>query len=220
MPSESPDGDDPADADRDRDDPATAPDRPPAPPETEGGEVADSRIEELETEVDELSSRVEELESEKEELTDALARAKADYANYKKRAKRGRREAAREARAEMVGVLAEVVDNVHRAMDADPDPEVRKGLELVLRHIEGELDDLGVETLAPEPGDPFDPNEHEAFMTEETDTQEPDTIIERLAPGYELQGRQVRPAMVKVAKAPTEDGPDGGPGSEESEDAA
>lgn len=180
----------------------------------EGSERApppSQRVEELEAEVDELRSQVEALETElnearegKEELTDTLARVQADYENYRKRAKREKREAARDARVELVGVLAEVVDNVERAMDADPSPDVRTGLELVLRQIEHELEELGVVTLDPEPGDPFDPNDHEPMITEETDEHEPETVIERLSPGYELEGRQIRPAMVKVAQAPSE----------------
>lgn len=203
-----------------------APSQPPTPepgaseePEPLDPAVARERIDELEEAKDELAERVEELEAETERLTDTLARVQADYENYRKRAKRERREAARDARIEMIEILVDVVDNVERAMDADPSPEVEKGLEMVLQHVDRELEAVGVETLAPEPGDGFDPSEHEPTITEATDAYEPETVIELLQPGYELGGRQIRPAMVKVAApAEPEDAPDGASGSEGQEE--
>jgi molecular chaperone GrpE len=187
-------------APEDVDEPAEAP----PVPRARVGEL-EERVDALEAERDELADRVEELEAENEELTDRVARARADLQNYKKRADREKQEAARDARVEMVEILAGASDNVQRAMDADPSPDVERGLELVQRTIEEELAAVGVERLAPEPGDAFDPTEHEAVVTEPTGEHEPETVIERLAPGYELDGRQIRAAQVKVAAAPADE---------------
>lgn len=193
---------------------AEADDDPPTPPgddaeqgeETLSLEAAQERIDALEADVEALEDQLAEAEDENDRLTDTLARVQADYENYKKRARREKQEAARDARIEMIGVLVDVKDNVERALDADPGPDVEKGLELVLRKIDAELDNVGVERLAPEPGDPFDPSLHEAVMTEPSEEHAPETVIERLQVGYQLEGRQIRPAMVKVATAPDEDG--------------
>lgn len=174
------------------------PPAPPTPDELDPEELRE-RVHELEAERDELAERVEDLEAENEELTDRLARARADYQNYKRRAEREKQEAARDARIDMIEVLVEVADNVQRAMDADPDPDVAKGLELVQRTIETELEARGVEAIEPEPGEAFDPGAHQAVVTEASSEHEPETVIERLSPGYELDGRQIRAAMVKVA---------------------
>lgn len=192
---------------------AEADDEPPTPPgddaeqgeETLSLEAAQERIDALEADVEALEDQLAEAEDENDRLTDTLARVQADYENYKKRARREKQEAARDARIEMIGVLVDVKDNVERALESDPGPDVEKGLELVLRKIDAELDSVGVERLAPAPGDAFDPSLHEAVMTEPSDEHAPETVIERLQVGYQLEGRQIRPAMVKVATAPDED---------------
>lgn len=163
------------------------------------------RIEALERENDELASRIEDLQAEKEELTDRLARARADYANYKDRAAREKEEAARDARIEMIEILIDVLDNVDRALQADPSPDVEKGLELVTRTVHEELEQVGVERIDPEPGERFDPQRHEAVILEPTEDSEPETVLETLGAGYELGGRQIRAAMVKVAQTPADE---------------
>lgn len=196
--------------------PETVPEDPPTPPEHETVEdegpqdleQATDRIEQLEERVGALESELASIEEENERVTETLARVQADYENYRKRAKRERREAARDARIEMIEVLLDVRDDVERALSTEPGQEVEEGLELVLEKVDRELDELGVERLAPEPGDAFDPGQHEPVIIEETDEHAPETVLEHLQAGYELDGRQIRPALVKVAKAPTTDGDD------------
>lgn len=180
------------------------PKRPPTPQERKDLGDLKEQVEALEAQKETLAARVDELEAENEELTERLARAKADYANYKKRAAREKQEAAREARVEMIKVLAEVADNVQRALDADPSPDVEKGLELVTRSVQDEFESMGVDRIEPSPGDPFDPERHEATILEESEDHDPETVLETLQTGYRLEERQIRPAMVKVAKAPRE----------------
>ena len=47
-------------------------------------------------------------------------------------------------------------------------------------------------------GQPFDPNFHQAIMRVESDEYEDDTVCEVLQTGYTVDGKTVRPAMVKV----------------------
>ena len=48
-------------------------------------------------------------------------------------------------------------------------------------------------------GQPFDPNLHQAIMRVETDEYPEDTVVEVLQTGYTVDGRCIRPAMVKVS---------------------
>lgn len=57
----------------------------------------------------------------------------------------------------------------------------------------------GVEAVEAD-GKAFDPNLHHAILTEESDTVEEGHVIETLQKGYKLNGKLIRPAMVKVAK--------------------
>ncbi|MDO5564483.1 MAG: nucleotide exchange factor GrpE, partial [Eubacteriales bacterium] len=65
----------------------------------------------------------------------------------------------------------------------------------VLKTFE-ELDIKPIEAL----GKKFDPNLHNAVMTDEESSAEPDTITEELQKGYTLQGDVLRHTMVKVKK--------------------
>lgn len=152
--------------------------------------------------VEELEARLRELETRLEERTQALARLQSEYKSHKDRARRKREEARRGGRVELVSALADVLDDVDRALDADPSEDVRKGLQLVVRRIEDQLASIDAERVQPEPGEAFDPERHEALTTEATDEHEEDTVLELLQPGYALGDHLVRAARVKVAKPP------------------
>lgn len=176
---------------------------------TEGipGEAADPSTEALEDRISKLETQVEEAEDLAERRTNTLAKVQADFENYRKRAKRERQEVARDARIGLIKLLVEILDDVDRAKQAgEPEHPVVKGLTLVERKVRDRLSDLGVVSITPEPGAPFDPGVHEALMTVETDEQDPETVVEVLATGYELDGKLVRPAMVQVARGPVDEG--------------
>ena len=54
-------------------------------------------------------------------------------------------------------------------------------------------------------GEPFDPNFHQAMMQEETDDEPVNTVIREMQKGYVLNDRLLRPAMVVVSKAKTDE---------------
>ena len=51
-------------------------------------------------------------------------------------------------------------------------------------------------------GEPFDPERHEAMVMQESATAAPDSVLTVVQPGYELNGRLLRPARVIVSRAP------------------
>jgi molecular chaperone GrpE len=57
---------------------------------------------------------------------------------------------------------------------------------------------LGVEAVLTE-GQPFDPALHDAIMREETDDVADGTVLQEFRKGFQLSGKLLRPAMVKVA---------------------
>ena len=50
--------------------------------------------------------------------------------------------------------------------------------------------------------EPFDPERHEAMLAQPSNTAEPNSVLQVVQPGYEINGRLLRPARVIVAKAP------------------
>jgi molecular chaperone GrpE len=62
------------------------------------------------------------------------------------------------------------------------------------------LEKIGVVPINPQ-GEPFDPARHEAMLAQESATAEPNSVLQVVQPGYEINGRLLRPARVIVSKA-------------------
>ncbi|MGH8209542.1 MAG: nucleotide exchange factor GrpE, partial [Steroidobacteraceae bacterium] len=78
---------------------------------------------------------------------------------------------------------------------------LKQGQEATLQLLAKALEKLGIVVIEPI-GEPFDPGRHEAVLAQPSDTVEPNSVLQVVQPGYELNGRLLRPARVIVAKAP------------------
>jgi molecular chaperone GrpE len=74
-----------------------------------------------------------------------------------------------------------------------------QGQEATLQLLSSALKKIGVAPINPQ-GEPFDPARHEAMLAQESATAEPNSVLQVVQPGYELNGRVLRPARVIVAK--------------------
>jgi len=87
--------------------------------------------------------------------------------------------------------------------EAKPRPgdldKMPKGVEMVYGELREVLRSEGLEPIEAE-GKPFDPQRHEAVVSVEDADAEPGTVVGVVRTGYELHGRVIRPAMVKVAQ--------------------
>lgn len=145
---------------------------------------------------------VEKLKGENAELTSRLARAAADYENYRRRMAREKEELAVYANQRLLLQLLPVLDNLDRALaapQAEGDEKLRQGVELTARSFRDILAKEGV-TPIEATGQPFDPNLHEAVMTVESDEHEDGTVVAEFQRGYRLGDRVIRPSMVQVSK--------------------
>ena len=86
---------------------------------------------------------------------------------------------------------------------------VLDGVRMVLKLFEDTAERVGLERV-PSVGERFDPAVHEAIQQQETDAQAPGTIITEVVAGYRFGQRLVRPAMVVVARKPSEPKADAG----------
>jgi molecular chaperone GrpE len=128
-------------------------------------------------------------------------RLAADFDNYKRRTRQELADRTQYANEELLRRLLPILDNLRRALDHAPeavDPNWFEGVKMVARQFE---DTLRAQGLAPIPavGEKFDPTQHEAIASEETDEHEEGTIVEEMQPGYRLHERVLRPTLVKVA---------------------
>jgi len=139
------------------------------------------------------------LRTELAERTADLQRLQAEYANYRKRVERDR-EAVREfAVADALSSLLPVLDDIGRAREHG---ELEGGFKQVAESLEAAISKLGLVAFG-QPGDPFDPTQHDALMHAYSDDVTQPTAVQILQPGYSYAGRVVRPARVAVAEPTT-----------------
>lgn len=153
-------------------------------------------------------SEIESLRAELAEKQDRLLRALAETENVRRRAQRDREDYIRFANESLLRDLVPVLDNLDRALAAarasGEAPGLVEGVELIQREMLKVLERAGVSRFSAV-GAPFDPTRHEAIARVVSSEVAPDTVISEILPGYLLNGRVLRAAMVAVAAAPDED---------------
>ncbi|MBI4059025.1 nucleotide exchange factor GrpE [Candidatus Microgenomates bacterium] len=130
----------------------------------------------------------------KNELKIQLARALADYDNLRKRIESDRADWSKIETAKIVLRILPVFDMLNKAQEHLKD----SGLELVIQDFKSALADLGVEVIAVQVGDKFNPLLEEAVQMVEDD--QVNTICEVVQPGWKMKNEDfiIRPAKVKV----------------------
>ena len=138
--------------------------------------------------------RVAELTAEVAERTADLQRLSAEYANYRRRVDRDREAVLVTTRAQFVGELLTVLDDVERA---GAHGDLTGPFKSVADKLVAVVQKLGLEPFGTE-GEPFDPSVHEAVQHETADVTGPTvTVLSAvLRRGYRIGDRVLRPAMV------------------------
>jgi molecular chaperone GrpE len=143
-----------------------------------------------------------EVQRERDEYKDLLLRARADFDNYRKRIERERLEQEEMAAADLLRDLLPIVDDLERALKAEPGEAVeryRQGVALIHQHLLDALRKRGVRPIEAV-GTDFDPHFHQAVLHESVQGARDGEVIEEFRRGYMLGDRLLRPSMVKVAK--------------------
>lgn len=156
-----------------------------------------------ENEISEMQEELQEAQRQAEENLDGWQRARAEFANYKKRIEREKKE----EHARITGMIAckylSVMDDIERALKDRPEnaetDSWAEGIDMIYRKMKSILDSEGVELIAAD-GEYFDPNFHEAISQDESEEHEEGQILEVLQQGYKIGDRVLRPAVVRVAK--------------------
>ena len=142
------------------------------------------------------------LEELKEKLAaehDNFLRLAAEYDNFRKRTQKERESLYQDAKADTVGKLLPVFDNLQRAMAQETaDEAYKKGVEMTMQGFQAILDALNV-TVYGAPGEAFDPTFHNAVMHVDDETLGENTIAEVFQTGFRMGDKVIRHAMVKVA---------------------
>ncbi len=149
-----------------------------------------------------LRADLEKAQAQAAEYLDGWQRSRAEFANYKKRVEAEREEVRRASNEALLLKLLPVVDDFERAFQKIPreaaaSPWVN-GIHMILRKLQAILESQGVVPIQAA-GQPFDPQQHEAVLLEETAEHPDGTVMAELQRGYRLGERVLRPAQVKVA---------------------
>lgn len=144
--------------------------------------------------------------SAEEQESERYMRLMAEFQNFKRRAAKEKTDIHAFANERIVSDLLPVLDNFERALggeaEATENEELKnyaKGMELIFEQLKAALEKAGVKEIEAL-GEDFDPNVHNAVMTEQTDEYEDGKISKVMQKGYKLNDRVVRPAMVAVNK--------------------
>lgn len=160
------------------------------------------------SEISDDEAELDALRAERDEFKDKFMRALADAENARKRADKQRREAEQYGGSKLARDVLPVYDNMKRALDAVTQEHreqfgaVLEGVELTMRELLNVFKKHGIELIAPQVGDRFDPQVHEAMFEAPVPGTKSGEIIQVSAEGFMLGERLLRPAQVGVSSNP------------------
>lgn len=149
--------------------------------------------------VEAVTDELDALRTELEERTGDLQRVSAEYANYRRRVERDRQTVFAMAKGQLAGELLTVLDDVERAAEHG---DLSGAFKSVADKLVAALAAQGLVSFGA-PGDPFDPDVHEAVHHATSHEVAVPTVTAVLRSGYRFGDRVLRPAMVAVIDAET-----------------
>ena len=174
-------------------------------------DIDEALAEELEAETAEITdeeAEIDALRAERDALQDKFMRALADAENARKRSDKDRLEAANYGGSQLARDMLPVYDNMKRALEAasaevkEDSAALLEGVELTMRELLNVFKKHGIEIIAPEVGDKFDPQHHQAMFEAPVPGTKAGDIIQVAAEGFMLHDRLLRPAQVGVSSTP------------------
>lgn len=174
-----------------------------AEPETAEAEPAEEETPQTEksaetaAEEDNTEAEVKAAEAESERYM----RLMAEFQNFKRRAAREKSDIHAYANEKIIGELLPVLDNFERALQTESGDleSYSKGMELIFTQLKTALEHAGLEEIKAL-GEDFDPNVHNAVMTEDSEEHDDGKISKVLQKGYKLNDKVIRPSMVAVVR--------------------
>ncbi len=139
---------------------------------------------------------------EDEDLKAKYLRLAADFQNFKRRTEKEKSDIYAYANEKFALDLLDVIDNFERALIHQKDckdEKMKEGMDMIFKQLTGVLAKNKVEEIA-SLGEEFDPNFHNAVMTDASGEYESGKVSAVLQKGYKLNNKVIRAAMVKVAE--------------------
>ena len=170
--------------------------------EAEAEEPEEEKAEEkAEADAEAESEEKKEEASAEEQESERYMRLMAEFQNFKRRAAKEKSDIHAFANERLIGDLLPVMDNFERALETETEDieGYAKGMQLIFEQMKTALEKAGLKEIEAL-GLDFDPNVHNAVMTDNTEEYENDKISKVLQKGYKLNDKVIRPSMVAVNK--------------------
>lgn len=159
-------------------------------------------VEELESRTRAAEKQVLEVQARFDQLRQQLQR---ETDETRQRLNRAADERAAGEKVKFISALLPAVDNLNRAIDAvsenAPREAILEGIRSIATSFQSALTNAGIEPIAAV-GEEFNPELHEAVDTEETAGDMDGKVIAEYSRGFRMGDRLLRPARVKVGRAP------------------
>jgi molecular chaperone GrpE len=153
-----------------------------------------------------MSDELEQAQAEARDYKDKYLRTLAELENSRKRLQKEREELTRLAVERILSGFLPPLDSFENALSyidqlSDEMKTWALGFQMILNQFKEVLAEQGV-TAFDAVGKPFDPHLHEAVEVCQTTEVAPGIVMEEYFRGYEMRGRIIRHAKVKVSAAP------------------
>ena len=135
-------------------------------------------------------------------ISDKNIRLLAEFDNYKRRTQEERSNLLKYGGEGLAKALLPILDDLHRTLETDGKTKARtilEGVELIMSKLDKTLEEQGI-VVFDSVGQDFDPELHEALMSEESDKGD-NVILKEFEKGYRYNDKILRHAKVVVSKS-------------------
>ena len=134
-------------------------------------------------------------------ISDKNIRLLAEFDNYKRRTQEERGNLLKYGGEGLVKALLPILDDLHRTLETDGKTKARtilEGVELIMSKLDKTLEEQGI-VVFDSVGQDFDPELHEALMSEKSDKGD-NVVLKEFEKGYRYNDKILRHAKVVVSK--------------------
>ena len=135
-------------------------------------------------------------------ISDKNVRLLAEFDNYKRRIQEERTNLLKYGSEALAKALLPILDDLHRTLSTDGKTKARtilEGIELIMSKLDKTLEEQGIVAFD-SVGQDFDPDRHEALISEDSDKGE-NVILKEFEKGYKYNDKILRHAKVVVSKS-------------------
>jgi len=156
---------------------------------------------EQEKEIKQLKEKLAKTEEVAKRLSILYQQLEKEFEDYKIRVRKEKEEAKEEGALRVFNGFIEIIDNFEKALESAKTATdlgaFVKGVQMIHYQLTRFLQEHGLEKVSCE-GE-FNPQEHEAIETLQTEEHQPNSIVKVIQTGYKYKGKVIRPAKVIVA---------------------